>query len=475
MLALSLGFASCEEKWIEAEPQNNPQDPTFTVEGVTVANALPEAIDLKAIAEDNDTIKSLQITSVKDQPANSSLEFAMEMSATEDFAAPVAVKAEVVGDMVCSSAKEWQDAYYSTISHSPKAKDVYVRYALYVKKGTNSVVRLGGLDKYIGQSKVSVTPFPSENKIENAYYLLGTINGWSVAEAVKFNHSDKDVYDDPVFTIKVDISKEQAAEGWWWKIVPQSTYETGNWVDAAYASFGVAENGDIATEGMLVARTATEDCGAGCLKTDGQLLLTINLEEGTYSFTSAIDFLYTPGDSNGWNHDNSQKLGTNNYADYSGYAYLKQGSFKFTSAPDWDHVNYGAGAEAGTLSTDGGAGNISVAADGLYYCKVNIASLTYELVQVNTIGVIGNATPGEWASSTALEPTDETKLKWTGDIVFKGGEFKFRANDGWDINLGGALDNLVQDGDNMATPGEGTYTVTLDLSAIPYKATIVKK
>ena len=473
MLALSLGFASCEEEWVEATPQANPQEPTFTVDGVTVANMLPEAIDLKTIAEDDDTIKSLQISEVKDQPANSEFEFALEMSANENFANATKITTTVVDNTVCSSAKAWQDAYYTTVSHSPKAKDVYVRYAAYLKKGENSIVRLGGPDVYVGQSKVSVTPFPSEMPIEQAYYLLGTINGWSVAEAVKLNHSDKDVYDDPVFTIKVDITKEQAAAGWWWKIVPQSTYETGNWVDAAYGSFGVAENGSSETEGMLVARTATEDCGAGCLNTDGQLLLTINIEDGTYSFTSAVDYLYTPGGANGWSQVASQKLGTTDYSNYNGYAYINTDGFKFTNAPDWDHVNYGAGDEAGKLSTAGG--NITVAANGLYYCKVNTASLVYSLTQITTIGVIGDATPSGWDASTALVPVDATMLKWTGDIVFKGGEFKFSANEGWDINLGGALDNLTQDGGNLATPGEGTYTVTLDLSNIPYTATIAKK
>lgn len=55
------------------------------------------------------------------------------------------------------------------------------------------------------------------------------------------------------------------------------------------------------------------------------------------------------------------------------------------------------------------------------------------------------------------------------------GEFKFRANNGWDINLGGSLTNLVQNGDNIKFTGEGTYVVTLDLSAVPYTATLTKE
>ncbi len=99
--------------------------------------------------------------------------------------------------------------------------------------------------------KIKVTPYPSDLVIENNYYLLGTINDWSVATAIKLDHTGNP-YENPVFTLKVNISNEQAASGWWWKVVPESTYLTGNWVSGDNAAYGVAENGDEATEGMLI-------------------------------------------------------------------------------------------------------------------------------------------------------------------------------------------------------------------------------
>ena len=83
----------------------------------------------------------------------------------------------------------------------------------------------------------------------------------------------------------MNISENDAASGWWWKVVPESTFRNGNWLDADNAAYGVVENGDGAAEGSLVGRTATNDVGAGCLKMSGELLLTINLEDGTYAFT----------------------------------------------------------------------------------------------------------------------------------------------------------------------------------------------
>ncbi len=198
---------------------------------------------------------------------------------------------------------------------------------------------------------------------------------------------------------------------------------------------------------------------------------------GPYTFRvkpmTRMSYLYTPGDSNGWNQEQSQRLYSFDSVKFNGYALLS-GAFKFTSQPNWDGVNYGFGGEEGTLSTDGDASNLEVASAGLYYCNADVEKLTYSVAQVNTYGVIGDATPGGWDASTALTPSDDS-LVWTGTIEFKGGEFKFRANDAWDINLGGDMSSLTQGGDNIASPGEGTYEVTLNLRDIPYSCTLVKK
>src|SRR5690606_40627505 len=43
------------------------------------------------------------------------------------------------------------------------------------------------------------------------------------------------------------------------------------------------------------------------------------------------------------------------------------------------------------------------------------------------------------------------------------GEIKFRLNNKWDWNLGGALDGLTQGGDNIAVEA-GNYTITLTVT-----------
>ena len=473
-LGFGFGFTACDD-YEEPNPpaQSNPQESILQTDEVVVTNSLSGTYDLAELNNNNTPIEVARIT-CSTLPDTYEFLAGVQISAN-NFSTAVPVASTVVKSdnednvyVVTVSADDLQGAYVSGISKSPAAKEIMFRFNVMTKTGEQQIAYVGGVNNFYGPFTATVLPMPSELVIEDAYYLLGTINGWDVATAIKLNHAEGvSGYDDPVFSIAVDITADQAAEGWWWKVVPQSTYETGNWVDAAYGSFGVADNGDDSLEGMLVARTDTEDCGAGCLYESGQYLFSINLLEGTYAFTEYVPVLYTPGDANGWSQVGSQQLATTNGADYYGYAVLSSAGFKFTNAPDWDHINYGASDTEGTLSNDGGAGNLTVPETGLYWCHVNTASLTYEVTLISTIGVIGDATPGGWDASTALTPSADF-LTWTGTINFGAGEFKFRANDGWDVNLGGSYTDLVQDGANLATPGQGTYTVTLDLSTLPY-------
>lgn len=182
-------------------------------------------------------------------------------------------------------------------------------------------------------------------------------------------------------------------------------------------------------------------------------------------------YLYTPGDNNGWNQGKSMVIPSADGVKYEGPAAFK-GSFKFTSEPNWDGINYGAGATAGTLSTDGSAGNLSIAAAGLYWAKVDVDKLTYELAPVTAVGIIGDL--NGWGSDVEMTPNDTFDI-WTADVNFSGDGWKIRFNNDWKINYGGAFDNVEEGGGNFPTPGSGLYEVTFDMSKIPYIVTCTKK
>jgi len=79
------------------------------------------------------------------------------------------------------------------------------------------------------------------------------------------------------------------------------------------------------------------------------------------------------------------------------------------------------------------------------------------------MAVIGDATPMGWdADRNLFHKEDSGVHTWYGVVTFADtGEYKFRANDAWDFNLGGDLAGLGNGGDNIPTPGAGGWYITL--------------
>ena len=78
------------------------------------------------------------------------------------------------------------------------------------------------------------------------------------------------------------------------------------------------------------------------------------------------------------------------------------------------------------------------------------------------MGIIGDAFNADWATEAPLTLNAETGAWEATGVVLNAGSIKFRANGAWDINFGGALDNLTINGDNI-TVEAGTYNVALNL------------
>ncbi len=175
--------------------------------------------------------------------------------------------------------------------------------------------------------------------------------------------------------------------------------------------------------------------------------------------------IYVPGAYQGWAPQSAPQLAsvTNNKV-YEGYINFTSASgFKFTSAPNWDGTNYGAGT-AGALSTAGGAGDLTITTPGYYLLRADLNTLTYTATPT-TWAVIGAATPGGWDADTPLT-YDAATGTWRGTVALTKDVFKFRANGAWDINYGDTSADGRPDlnGDNISVPAAGTYTVVLDLS-----------
>ena len=137
--------------------------------------------------------------------------------------------------------------------------------------------------------------------------------------------------------------------------------------------------------------------------------------------------------------------------------------FKFTSAPDWDHTNFGFAGE-GLLDPDATAGNLTMPGPGGYQVVVDTVNLTWTHT-LESWGVIGEWLA--WAEDIDMVwDTENQYLSLTIDIPdVTDNRFKFRADDDWVVNLG-AKDpddgTLVQDGADIPIPEEGNYTFILD-------------
>lgn len=191
--------------------------------------------------------------------------------------------------------------------------------------------------------------------------------------------------------------------------------------------------------------------------------------------------LWVPGEYQGWSPGTAPVIYGVSETEFEGYVYIQQGTgFKFTSHPDWDHINYGDSGTPGVLTTDGNAPGMGASEAGYYRFKVDIENLTYEMYRVSSFGMIGTATSGNWDSST---PLTYNAGVWSAIVDLKAGALKFRANDDWALNYGPDNSDLLS-GKLIHTDGAititeaGSYLVTIDFRKAPspryYKYSIVK-
>ena len=303
-----------------------------------------------------------------------------------------------------------------------------------------------------------VKAIPEAPVIEEGYYLVGDmfttddVNGWTKGVAKAFNHSDKDVYEDPVFTVSFETTKADQ----YWKIIPKKNIDADDlWAPGVV---GPKVDGDDSMTGALT----NGEAKAGKIAKAGKYKLTINMMDYSYTIEEVNydPFIYFIGSTDGWK-SNDQKLALVDDAKgvYTGYVYLADPNaagfeFKFQRAQgNWDTA-----IGAGTFVSFGGAaigvdnGNIGVnAGEGVYYMDVNLSEGTITATKVETMGMIGGF--NNWDGDAKMTwNAEEYCFEATNAGVTADG-WKFRVNGDWAINLGGSLNNLTAGGDNITVAG----------------------
>lgn len=230
----------------------------------------------------------------------------------------------------------------------------------------------------------------------------------------------------------------------------------------------------IDVEGMMFIRV-TSSLGVNTMAAVSNTT-TVKVTPYATSPTYLYQDLYLIGaaTAGGWDNlaTNSNLLPLLKTADPTKYTftgYFKADGFKIIKVKgSWD-AQYGLGAGAGTLSTDGGSGNLSAPADGYYKLTIDIAALTYTFVPVTvpsatytSVSIIGTVN-GNFDNDTELtQSTFDPHLWKKMGVNLKEGEFKFRANNSWDVNWGTNSEFFgiaTQGGANIPLTGGWIYDV----------------
>ena len=112
----------------------------------------------------------------------------------------------------------------------------------------------------------------------------------------------------------------------------------------------------------------------------------------------------------------------------------------------------------------GGGDNISAYTTHRFY-SLTLDKNTPKVIKnfsFNSLGVIGDATPTGWDADTDMQ-FNADKQRFYVDLTLIDGTIKFRADDAWDVNWGGADGVLVANGDNVAVSA-GDYRIYVNLN-----------
>lgn len=458
----SIILASCNGNYDDwAQPQHNPEEEAITIPGFT-ATPVVQSIDCSNVTTDSVSIFTLSEAALPEGFTldNARLEIIPQ---GEDNAIKKTVNASIEGKAAVADLSEVIVSFYGRrpIAHSFVAH-VYLNA---VKNGDAVLIDAG---------KFNLEMTPKSPFIDTGYYLVGDmfttedgVNGWNtISDKQAFMHSDQDVYDDPIFTITFETKKADQ----YWKIIPKANVDAGNTDASAAGVVGPKVDGEDSMTGSLT----NGDAKAGKIAKAGKYKLTLNMMDYSYTIEEAPE-LYMKGDANGWDgYDYLAGDGVH----FTGFMYLNQNGFKFTTAPDWSGTGYGA-----NFDTAPNAANIVITEPAGYYkVDVDLSAKTYTLTSITSIGIIGDAAPKGCDSDVDLtyvpynKETNEGRYWEIKDIKLKTGVIKFRANDGWDINWGGELDNLTSKGNpaNIAVE-EGTYDIKLYAWADGYAKCVMTK
>lgn len=472
--------ASCEDDTVpNPNPQENPQEPILAQGDIEVAKA--GVLNQTGVIDLNDyegNVELLEVTKATNLPAGASVNLAIQVSASKDFASYKTMNLLANGNVYSYDTFDWNELQLEMFGKSLNPMTVYYRVPVYVNLSSTDY-RYNATNYYALEGQMQVKRMNPDYVIEENYYVFGSfVGGNTPASGVKMYHNEEDVYDNPNFSYAFEVSAGQAADGYTLLIAPESLHN-------AQATSAQCYGVDPDKEGYLMV-------GGSPLKVteEGPYMLEFNAQTLEYALKVAPSSLYVM--YVGGVFANVSQLSTEDYVTYSGMAGIL-GAWGLTGQPLYRPTVYikdpavaettaENGTVTGGLMADGSGSpfnndtGISARA-GLFKITANLQTLTYTAYRCATLGVTGDF--NGWGETADAQLTSNRAAssdyfqRWTGTFSVEAGQsWKIRANEAWVVNFGpltadegyttGTAIEIAETSNNFKATEAGTYKITID-------------
>ena len=373
--------------------------------------------------------------------SNITIDYEVEMAlAGTDFASAIAI-----GTTTETTFSISHEALNDLVIASGGAADVASSFDFRVKAIVNSAA--GELTRTSDKITISLTAY--KVAIPDNLYMVGQHNGWNNGDPTQqFYNNGSGIFSRvQAFSVNDEF-----------KMIPVS----GSW-DNDYGE-DPANPGKILQDGEQNIKITEA----------GNYVVIVNFN--TLSFKVAkIDNLYMVGQHNGWNNnDATQKFNTTgNGVFVRMQTFAANDEFKMLpTSGSWSN-DWGENKTTPKMLEQDDEQNIKVTTAGTYMVTVDFNTLSFSVVEVpQNLYLVGS--PNGWNNGTAPAFTKVSDGLFTiSQALTASDEFKFLPVQGsWDNDWGASkkYNGMIvrDDENNVASPGAGTYTITVDFTKGTY-------
>ena len=284
-----------------------------------------------------------------------------------------------------------------------------------------------------------------EFKAPDNLFMVGSQNGWNNADPTQqFNNDGNGLF----------TKVQQFDAGAEFKLLPISGSWDGDWGEDGANPGSIIQDGESNIN----------------INSAGNYLVIVDFNTLTFSLTD-ISTLYMVGSQNGWNNaDSTQQFNTSGNGVFTRVQTFDAGA-EFKLLPtfgSWDGDWGEDGANPGRIIVDGES-NIKVSNAGTYVITIDFNTLSFNLKEApDNLYLVGS--PNGWDNTTAPAFTEISEGVFElSQTLSSSDEFKFLPVQGsWDNDWGESKiysGMIVRDDENnVKSPGDGTYTITVDFN-----------